>query len=76
MVINSLELVNYGLKERVTQSCPRLGHGQGQQFVGVLLLPHFDLDGFRLCLLSFLNLDIQHSILESGFNIGVINIIR
>jgi hypothetical protein len=41
-----------------------------------VLLLHFDLDGFRFCLLSLLNLEIQHAILERSANLSFIDIVR
>ncbi len=36
----------------------------------------FDLDGFRFCFLSLLNLKIQHAIIERSANLSYIDIAR
>ena len=41
-----------------------------------IFLLHFYLDGFRFYLLSLLNLEIQHAILERSANFSFINIVR
>ena len=41
-----------------------------------VFLLHFDLNGFRFCLLSLLNLEIQHAILERSANFSFIDIVR
>src|SRR3990172_7594480 len=48
-----------------------------QLIVGAsVFLLHFDLDGFRFCLRSLWNLEIQHTILERSLNFSFINIVR
>src|SRR4030042_1946303 len=39
-------------------------------------LLHFDLNGFRFCLLSLFNLEIPHAILERSANFSFIDIVR
>jgi len=41
-----------------------------------VFLLHFDLDGFRFCLLSLLNPEIQHAVLEQSANFSFIDIVR
>jgi hypothetical protein len=40
------------------------------------VLLHFDFDDFRFCLLSLLNLEIQHAILERCLDFSFVDIIR
>jgi len=41
-----------------------------------VFLLHFDLDDSRFCLLSLLNMEIQHAVLEGSLDFGFIHIVR